>query len=132
VYVAALRCVDPPSVEPYQLSIHPPTHPYIHPQPFVDLGRFFSFLMLYTVGRTPCTWDQPVARPLPTHRTTQTDIHALSGTRTHDLSVRASEDSSCLRLRDQYDLHQLSIRFIISEVNSDCNLPKESVKVEQE
>jgi hypothetical protein len=27
------------------------------------------------------------------------DIHALNGIRTHDLSVRASEDSSCLRPR---------------------------------
>jgi hypothetical protein len=35
-------------------------------------GRFFSFLILYTVGRTPWTGDQPVSRPLPTHRTTQT------------------------------------------------------------
>jgi hypothetical protein len=38
----------------------------------LDLGRFFSFLILYTDGRTPWTVDQPVARPLPTHRTTQT------------------------------------------------------------
>jgi hypothetical protein len=36
----------------------------------VDLGRFFRYLILYTVGRTPWTRDQPVARPLPTHRTT--------------------------------------------------------------
>jgi hypothetical protein len=28
----------------------------------VDLGRFFNFLILYTVGRTPWTGDQPVAR----------------------------------------------------------------------
>jgi hypothetical protein len=34
----------------------------------VGLGRFFSFLILYTVGRTPWTGDQPVERPLPTHR----------------------------------------------------------------
>jgi hypothetical protein len=36
--------------------------------------RFVSlqFLTLYTVGRTPCTGDQPDARSLPTHRTTQT------------------------------------------------------------
>jgi hypothetical protein len=27
----------------------------------------------------------------------QTDVHALSGIRTHDPSVRVSEDSSCLR-----------------------------------
>jgi hypothetical protein len=32
----------------------------------------FQFLSLYTVGRTPWTGDQPVARPLPTHRTIQT------------------------------------------------------------
>jgi hypothetical protein len=29
----------------------------------------FSFVILYTVGWTPWTGDQPVARPLPTHRT---------------------------------------------------------------
>jgi hypothetical protein len=32
----------------------------------------FQFLNLYTVGRTPWTGDQPVAKPLLTHRTTQT------------------------------------------------------------
>jgi hypothetical protein len=37
----------------------------------VDLGRFFIFLILYTVGRTPWTVDQPVAKPLPTHRSIQ-------------------------------------------------------------
>jgi hypothetical protein len=37
-----------------------------------DLGRFFSYLILYTVDRTPWTGDQPVAGTLPTHRTTQT------------------------------------------------------------
>jgi hypothetical protein len=31
----------------------------------------FQFLNLYTVGRTYWTGDQPVARPLPTHRTPQ-------------------------------------------------------------
>jgi hypothetical protein len=39
----------------------------------LDLGRFFSFLILYEVCRTPWTGDEPVARPLPTHRT-QTQI----------------------------------------------------------
>lgn len=34
----------------------------------LDPGRFFSFLILYTLGRTPWTGDQSVARPLPTHR----------------------------------------------------------------
>jgi hypothetical protein len=37
----------------------------------LDPGRFISFLILYTAGRTPWTRDQPVARPLLTQRTTQ-------------------------------------------------------------
>jgi hypothetical protein len=40
--------------------------------PLLGVGSFFGFLILYTVGRTPWTWDQPVARPLPIHRTIQT------------------------------------------------------------
>jgi hypothetical protein len=47
-------------------------------QPFLGLDRFFSFFILYTVGykvgRTTWTGIQPIARPLSTHRTTQTDI----------------------------------------------------------
>jgi hypothetical protein len=39
---------------------------------FLKLGRHFTFLILYTIGRTLWTGDQPVARPLPAHRTTQT------------------------------------------------------------
>jgi hypothetical protein len=34
----------------------------------VNHDRFFSFLILYTVGRTPWIGDQPVSRLLPTHR----------------------------------------------------------------
>jgi hypothetical protein len=64
----------------------------------------FQFPDLFTVGRTPWTSHQLVAKPLPKHRTTQAqnkhiytpNIHALSGIRTHDNSIRASEDSSCL------------------------------------
>jgi hypothetical protein len=64
-------------------------------------GPFFSFLILYTVGRTPRTGDQPVARLLPTHRMDahNADIRALSRIRTHDLRVRANEDRSCLKPR---------------------------------
>jgi hypothetical protein len=32
----------------------------------------FSFLIFYIVSRTPWTGDQPFARPLPAHRTAQT------------------------------------------------------------
>jgi hypothetical protein len=35
----------------------------------LDLGRSFNFSILYTTFRTHWTGDQPVARPLPTHRT---------------------------------------------------------------
>jgi hypothetical protein len=41
-------------------------------QSFVGPWPLFSFLNLYTVDSTPWTGDQPVARPLPIHRTTQT------------------------------------------------------------
>jgi hypothetical protein len=62
-------------------------------------------MIIFTQGRTPWTSDEFVARPLPKHRTTQTqnkqihtpNIHNLSGIRTHYPSVRASKDSSCLR-----------------------------------
>jgi hypothetical protein len=40
--------------------------------PLLGLGRFFGFLIFYTVGRTPWTGDQHVAGPLPAHRTAQT------------------------------------------------------------
>jgi hypothetical protein len=79
-------------------------------QPFIGLWPLFQFRNLFYVeGRTPWTNDQPVARPLPTQRTIQTqnkrtDIHALSGVRTHDPSVPANEDSSCHRPRGHYDL----------------------------
>jgi hypothetical protein len=56
-------------------SIHPSIHPSINLwlyRPFVEPWPLFTFLILFTVGRTLWTRDQPVARPLPTHRTTQT------------------------------------------------------------
>jgi hypothetical protein len=42
-----------------------------------------------------------------------TDIHGLSGIRTHDPSVRASEDSSYLRPRGHCDWHYAIIQFLI-------------------
>jgi hypothetical protein len=36
-------------------------------QPFVGPWPIFSFLIFYTVGRTPWTGDQPAAKPLPEH-----------------------------------------------------------------
>jgi hypothetical protein len=68
-------------------------------------------IILFTDGRTPWTGDRPVARPLPKHKTTKTqnkrihtpNIHTLSGIRTHEPSVRASEGSTCLRPRGYCD-----------------------------
>jgi hypothetical protein len=37
------------------------------------LAAFSSFFILYIVGRTPWMGDQSVARPLPAHRTAQTE-----------------------------------------------------------
>jgi hypothetical protein len=53
-----------------RLSIHPIIHPWLYSS-LLDFDRFFSFLILYRVGRTPWTGDQPVESPLPTHRGTQ-------------------------------------------------------------
>jgi hypothetical protein len=39
--------------------------------PLLNLGRFFSILILYTDDRTSWAGDQPMARPLSTHRTTE-------------------------------------------------------------
>jgi hypothetical protein len=46
-------------------------------QPFVAPWPLFQFINLYTVGRTLWTRDQPVARPLSTHRTTQTQNKSI-------------------------------------------------------
>jgi hypothetical protein len=79
----------------FSLALKPPWAPASNCQ-FHD--RFIE-------GRTPWTCDQPVARPLPKHRTTQTqnkhihipNIHAFYGIRTCDPGFRESEDSACLR-----------------------------------
>jgi hypothetical protein len=40
---------------------------FVRPWPLI-----FSFVILYVGGRTPFMGDQPVERPLPVHKTTQT------------------------------------------------------------
>jgi hypothetical protein len=82
-------------------------------QPFWAQASYSVPYSFFTDSRTPWANYQPVARPLPKHRTTQTqnkhihtqNIHALSGIRTHDLRARTSEDSSCLRLGGYWDRH---------------------------
>jgi hypothetical protein len=68
---------------------------------YLTVSGFF-FLDNFTDGRTSWTSDQPVAMPLPKHRTTQTqnkhihisNINALCGIQTHDPGFRASEDNA--------------------------------------
>jgi hypothetical protein len=71
-------------------------------QPPWALASDFQFHDHFTDGRTHWTSDQLVARPLPKHKTTQTqnkhipNTHALCEIRTHDPGFRASEDSTLL------------------------------------
>jgi hypothetical protein len=67
--------------------------------PLLGLGRFFSFLILHTVGRTPWAGDQPVVRPLPTHR-----INAETSMPSVGFEPR-TQNSSYLRPRGHCDWH---------------------------
>jgi hypothetical protein len=67
-------------------------------QPFVGPYPIFSFLILYTVGRTPCTGGS-VRRKASTYTQNKTnteqmhtDIHASSGIRTQYPSVPWNKD----------------------------------------
>jgi hypothetical protein len=76
-------------------------------QPFVA----FSFSWSYTQSVGPFGRGISPSQSLYLHKkqhkhiidSQNTDIHALSGIRTHDRSVRANEDSSCLRSRRNCD-----------------------------
>jgi hypothetical protein len=101
-------CIPPRNTSPHAYLLY-----------FRDISKGFTALCwtlvafsvswsFYTDSMTPWTGDQPVARPLPTHRTAQTqnkrtDMHISSGIRTHDFSVWAGENSSCLRPSGHYD-----------------------------
>jgi hypothetical protein len=63
----ATNCIETGTQLLKRLSIHLWLY-----SPLLNLGHFFSFLILYTAGRTPWRRDQPIARPLCKHRTTQT------------------------------------------------------------
>jgi hypothetical protein len=74
----------------------------------LGLGRFFSFLILYTFGRTPWTGDQPVARALPTRRTTQTQ-NKRTQYRTPCLELDSSPRSQRSNERRQFKIIFISI-----------------------
>jgi hypothetical protein len=82
-------------------------------QSFVWPWPVFSFLILH---RRQDSLDGGSARRKASTYRTQTqnkrihtpNIHALSGIRTHDPSVRESENSSCFRPRGYRDRHFVS------------------------
>jgi hypothetical protein len=75
-------------------------------EPFFGPWRLFQFLNVYIVGRTLWMGDQPVARPLPIHRTTQTENKPtqISMPRVgFETNIRAGEDNLCLTPRGHCD-----------------------------
>jgi hypothetical protein len=87
--------------------------PFIEPWPLLQFRNLF-----YTGCRTPWTGNQSVARPLPTHRTTQTQ-----NKRTQTSMPRVgfeptapaleNEDSSCLRPRGHCDRPSMALQNLI-------------------
>jgi hypothetical protein len=85
-----------------------------HFSPLLGLGLFFSCIIFFTqtARRLGRGISPSHGRYLHTgqhkHRIkAHSNIHALSGIRTHDSSVQARENSSCLRWRGHCDRHQL-------------------------
>jgi hypothetical protein len=78
----------------------------------VDLGCFFSFLIytqsveLLGPGNSPSQGRYLHTRNNTNTGKTHADIRASSGIRTHDPSVRAGEDSLCLRPGEKDMQHQ--------------------------
>jgi hypothetical protein len=79
--------------------------------PLLDLGRFYSSLIFYTVGRTPWTGDRPVARPL---MHTGEHKHRINAQRHPCLKWDSNPWSQCLSGRRQFISPELDI-YIISE-----------------
>jgi hypothetical protein len=83
----------------------------------LGLVGFFSFLVLYTVGRSPWTGDQPVARPPRTHRTTPTqNWHSHSFEPTIPVAEWANRGHAVDReasLSDVKDIYITKLTFIL-------------------
>jgi hypothetical protein len=100
------------------------------------LWQLFQFFNLHTVGRTPWTGDQPVARLLPTHRTTQTQNKRIQTSMPRvrfepTIPVFEREDSSCLRSSGYY--HRRHSRIHISKAVENLSYVKQpSVKTAEE
>jgi hypothetical protein len=91
---------------------------FVSLQPFVGPWPLFSFLIFYTVGRNFGRGIGPsqgryLHTEQPKHRKTHTDIHASSAIRTHDPSVCAGEDNSCLRPRGHWSALVHIVKFYL-------------------
>jgi hypothetical protein len=86
---------------------------------------FSSFLTLYIFGKSPCTGDQPVARPLPIHRATpkqtrHTDLPALGENSRPQCFSRRRQFVLCdghaamYRRKWHYEQHRESAHFLRS------------------
>jgi hypothetical protein len=106
----------------FRITIHT-FHWFIHQWLYSSLlcpGIFFSSLIVFTksvglLGRviSPSQGRYPHTEQHKHRINAHTDIHALSGIRTHDPSVRASEDSSYLRPGDSCDRAIIHIYWLI-------------------
>jgi hypothetical protein len=108
-------------------------------QPPWVLASAFQFRDHFTNGRTPWTSDQLVARPLPKHRTTQTqnkhihtpNIHALCAIRTYDSSFRAKTVHALDRSATVTGLKYFSVHFTeqLTDFGLSCIYEKGSTRI---
>jgi hypothetical protein len=115
--------------------IHSFVHSFIHQWLYSTLlgpALFFSFVIFFvqTVGLPGRVISPSQGRYLygaiqtknkrtRTHTHTHTDIRALSGIRTHDPSLRVSEDSSCLGPRGHCDRQNNIQSMKLNKISSD-------------
>jgi hypothetical protein len=104
---------------PSQMCIQSFIHQWLY-SPLLGPGLFISFIIFFTqtVGLLRRVMNPLQGRHLHTgqhkHRiNAHTDIHALNGIRTHDLSARVSEDNSCLRPRGHRDRPLMCIQKLV-------------------
>jgi hypothetical protein len=80
------------------------------------LADFFSFSILYAVGTTPWMGDQPVARPLPTHRTQHrinAHIYPSLEWDSNPRSLRSSERPSLTNFRTYDPIKSTLVRLTL-------------------
>jgi hypothetical protein len=80
--------------------------PFVRPWPLFQFRKYILFTQtIGLLGRVISLLQGPYLHTEQhKHRiNAHTDIHDSSGIRTHDPSVRAGEDSSCIRQRGHYD-----------------------------